>query len=111
MRKVDPIPGPWHVDGWGFTSPVIYDARGMTIAKVAFNWAPDYSSEAAATARLIAEVPSMLEVLRGCEAALVEAGKDFARGNPLAARPNLFELHAQAARENIARATGEEVAR
>ena len=48
----------------------------------------------------------LLRVLAGCAAALHEAGKDFAVGNPLAVRPNLFELHEQAARAAIAKAQG-----
>jgi hypothetical protein len=50
---------------------------------------------------------TLLEALAGCADALREAGKDFAQANKLAARPNLYELHEQAARAAIARATGE----
>ena len=59
-----------------------------------------------ADARLIASAPELLEALAGCADALREAGKDFAQANRLAARPNLYELHEQAARAAIAKARG-----
>jgi len=48
----------------------------------------------------------LLEALLGCAAALAEAGKAFAAGNPHAHRPNLYESHAAVARAAIAKATG-----
>jgi uncharacterized protein YpuA (DUF1002 family) len=62
-------------------------------------------AEQIANARLIAAAPDLLAALAGCADALREAGKDFAQANKLAARPNLYELHEQAARAAIARAT------
>ena len=59
-----------------------------------------------ANARLIAAAPDLLAALAGCADALREAGKDFAQANKLAARPNLYELHEQAARAAIAKAKG-----
>ena len=59
-----------------------------------------------ANARLIAAAPELIKALAGCADALREAGKDFARANKLAVRPNLYELHEQAARAAIAKATG-----
>jgi len=59
-----------------------------------------------ANACLIAAAPELLAALRACCAALVEAGKDFAVNNPLAARPNLYELHAAAALAVIQKAEG-----
>lgn len=41
--------------------------------------------------------PEILTTLRGCAAALREAGKDFALSSPRATRPNLYELHAEKA--------------
>ena len=63
-------------------------------------------AELAANARLIASAPTLLDALAGCADALREAGKDFAQANRLAARPNLYELHEQAARAAIAKARG-----
>ena len=57
-------------------------------------------------ARLLASAPDLLAALAGCADALREAGKDFARANPHAVRPNLYELHEKAARAAIAKATG-----
>ena len=59
-----------------------------------------------ATGDLLASAPDLLSALAGCADALREAGKDFARANPYAARPNLYELHEQVARAAIAKATG-----
>ena len=50
--------------------------------------------------------PELLAALRGCAAALKEAGKDFALSNPYAERPNLYELHMQTALAAIAKAEG-----
>jgi len=47
----------------------------------------------------------MAHALRGAADALVEAGRSFAAGNPLASRPNLLELHAIAVREVLQRVT------
>ena len=47
----------------------------------------------------------MEKALRGAADALVEAGRSFANSNPLASRPNLFELHATAVREVLTRMT------
>lgn len=47
---------------------------------------------------------TLLAALRGCADALREAGKDFAAASPLAARPNLYELHEARARTAIAKA-------
>lgn len=47
----------------------------------------------------------MEKALRGAADALVEAGRSFANSNPLASRPNLFELHATAVREVLQRVT------
>ena len=65
----------------------------------------DNPEEDLANARLIASAPDLLAALAGCADALREAGKDFAQANKLAARPNLYELHEQAARAAIAKAT------
>ena len=47
----------------------------------------------------------MEKALRDARDALVEAGRSFAASNPLASRPNLFELHARAVCEVLARVT------
>lgn len=47
----------------------------------------------------------MENALRDAADALVEAGRSFANSNPLASRPNLFELHARAVCEVLARVT------
>ena len=47
---------------------------------------------------LRSDLDALRRVLAGCEAALWEAGKDFALSSPLAKRPNLYELHADLAR-------------
>lgn len=47
----------------------------------------------------------MEKALRGAADALVEAGRSFANSNPLASRPNLFELHARAVCDVLARVT------
>ena len=60
----------------------------------------------AENATLASAAPDLLAALAGCADALREAGKDFAQANKLAARPNLYELHEQAARAAIAKATG-----
>ena len=64
---------------------------------------------AEANAALIADAPALLAenarlraLLAGCADALTEAGKDFALASPLAARPNLYETHAQSARAALA---------
>ena len=88
-------PGPWTVD-----NQYIHGPDGIRFLAVAGDGAGQ------ANARLIAAAPTLLEVLAGCADALREAGKDFAQANRLAARPNLYELHEQAARAAIAKAKG-----
>ena len=48
------------------------------------------------------DTTELISVLWGCMYALREAGKDFALSSPLAARPNLYEMHAQAAQAALA---------
>ena len=90
-------PGPWSVEG-----SYVHGPDGKRFLAVASD------GEGQANARLIASSPELLEALAGCADALREAGKDFARANPHAARPNLYELHEKAARAAIAKATGGE---
>ena len=66
------------------------------------------ADEAEANARLIAAAPELLQMLRGCADALAEAGKSFELHNPLAARPNLYELHEREARALSRRIDGED---
>ena len=106
-------PGPWSLSAsfdrverrvkHGDNPPLVWGiASGINSAH------PDYMprAEQIANARLIASAPTLLDALAGCADALREAGKDFAQANRLAARPNLYELHEQAARAAIAKARG-----
>ena len=89
-------PGPWYAEKfciWAGDCFVAGTATGQG------------DPEQQANALLIAAAPDLLAVLAGCADALREAGKDFAQANKLAARPNLYELHEQAARAAIAKAT------
>ena len=86
-------PVPWTVD-----NQYIHGPDGIRFLAVAGDGAGQ------ANARLIASAPELLAALAGCADALREAGKDFAQANRLAARPNLYELHEQAARAAIAKA-------
>lgn len=96
-------PGPWEVRGsWVFpqNKDDIDDIVHMSESDLRS------SSERMANARLIAAAPELVEALRGCADALREAGKDFALANPLAARPNLYELHEQTARAILTKIDG-----
>jgi len=53
-------------------------------------------------ATLRARCERLEAALKGCAAALKEAGKDFALASPRAARPNLYELHAEVAVKALA---------
>ena len=88
-------PGPWTVD-----NQYIHGPDGIRFIAVAGDGAGQ------ANARLISAAPELIDALAGCADALREAGKDFAQANRLAARPNLYELHEQAARAAIAKARG-----
>ena len=100
-------PGPWHVKQTGFTyfrdNWNINGFHQVACRPQDCQLATVYDVEA--NARLIAAAPELLAALAGCADALREAGKDFARANPRAARPNIYELHEQAARAAIAKAT------
>ena len=97
-------PGPWDVEPKGSRN-FVDGAAGLAVAYL--GWAGVRErSEIEANARLIAAAPELLEALAGCADALREAGKDFARANKLAARPNLYELHERNARAAIAKAKG-----
>jgi len=89
-------PGPWHLNPRGW----VVQSTGDIVTRL------ECSDNKEADARLIAAAPDLLAALAGCADALREAGKDFAQANKLAARPNLYELHEQAARAAIAKATG-----
>ena len=89
-------PGPWHLNPRGW----VVQSTGDIVTRL------ECSNNKDEDARLIASSPDLLAALRGCADALREAGKDFAQANKLAARPNLYELHEQAARAAIAKATG-----
>ena len=89
-------PGPWYLNPRGFVVQSTGDI--VTRLEESYNKEDD--------ARLIASAPELLKALKGCADALREAGKDFAQANRLAARPNLYELHEQAARAAIAKARG-----
>lgn len=100
-------PGPWQTWNDGVKA-----ANGEIVAQV-FTVDADHAKrygmgESDANARLIADAPRLatrverLEAaLRGCADALMEAGKDFALWNPRAVRPNLYELHADAAQNAL----------
>ena len=113
MNKPQFTPGPWRF--WDFPDrPSNYDLARLTSANgrpilVCYGGAGGKalgtSEESQANTRLIASAPDLLAALAGCADALREAGKDFAQANKLAARPNLYELHEQAARAAIAKAT------
>ena len=89
-------PGPWYLNPRGW----VVQSTGDIVTRLECSNNKDWD------ARLIASAPELLAALAGCADALREAGKDFAQANKLAARPNLYELHEQAARAAIARATG-----
>ena len=89
-------PGPWYLNPRGW----VVQSTGDIVTRLECSNNKDWD------ARLIASAPDLLAALAGCADALREAGKDFAQANKLAARPNLYELHEQAARAAIARATG-----
>ena len=99
-------PGPWSTEDSvrGTTAIVGTDADGGTAVIARLPAWPVESEEQAANARLIAQAPNMALVLAGCADALREAGRDFAQANPHAARPNLYELHEQAARAALEKA-------
>ena len=97
-------PGPWDVEPKG-SRHFVDGADGLTVAYLDRAGVRE-KTEIEANARLISSAPELLSALAGCADALREAGKDFARANPHAVRPNLYELHEQAARAAIARATG-----
>lgn len=86
-------PGPWECHG----STITHEGLGYEYPIASTDKSPVPTDEAMANARLIAAAPDLAAALAGCASALREAGKDFAAGNPLAARPNLYELHAMAA--------------
>ena len=89
-------PGPWYLNPRGW----VVQSTGDIVTRL------ECSNNKEADARLIAAAPELLAALAGCADALREAGKDFAQANKLAARPNLYELHEQAARAAIAKARG-----
>ena len=89
-------PGPWYLNPRGW----VVQSTGDIVTRL------ECSNNKEADARLIASAPELIEALAGCADALREAGKDFAQANRLAARPNLYELHEQAARAAIAKARG-----
>ena len=105
-------PGPWTIHESAFSSSLVKELHIGTSTRTAACVYDDCTagilvrSEVEANARLIASAPDLLAALAGCADALREAGKDFAQANRLAARPNLYELHEQAARAAIAKATG-----
>jgi hypothetical protein len=96
--------GPWDVETKG-SRHFVDGADGLTVAYLDRAGVRE-KTEIEANAMLIASAPDLLAALAGCADALREAGKDFARANPHAVRPNLYELHEQAARAAIAKATG-----
>ena len=112
MKDTQHTPGPWRVKQTGFTYfRDTWNINGFHQVACFQNpqdcqLATVYDVEA--NARLIAAAPELLAALAGCADALREAGKDFARANPHAVRPNLYELHEKAARAAIAKATGGE---
>ena len=97
-------PGPWDVEPKG-SRHFVDGADGLTVAYLDRAGVRE-RSEIEANARLISAAPELIDALAGCADALREAGKDFAQANRLAARPNLYELHEQAARAAIAKAKG-----
>lgn len=110
MQNAQHIAGPWKIATTyagaqkGKFDIVPWDSQQFRICRIAAR--ADYSvAHTAATAQLIAAAPDLLAALAGCADALREAGKGFALNNPNAARPNLYELHEQAARAAIAKAT------
>ena len=98
-------PGPWYVSGTN--PPIVYARDGLDIICQCATMSEETRAHEMATAHLIAAAPDLLAALAGCADALSEAGKDFAVNNPLAVRPNLYELHASVARAAIAKAKGE----
>ena len=89
-------PGPWYLNPRGW----VVQSTGDIVTRL------ECSNNKEEDARLIAAAPELIEALAGCADALREAGKDFAQANKLAVRPNLYELHEQAARAAIAKARG-----
>jgi hypothetical protein len=117
-EKMDHTPSPWEV---GETDPednqiliVLAGTEGEfysdQIARVTPN--PFYDDHQGANAAYIVQAcnafPALVKALKGCRAALAEAGKMFARESAYYARPNLFELHEEAARAALEKA-GENV--
>jgi hypothetical protein len=80
-------------------------ARARLAAKMARLNAASGMDVLAADA-LLTENETLRAALTECSDALTEAGKDFALASPLAVRPNLYELHAQAARAALAATKG-----
>lgn len=118
IRPTAHTPGPWAVRGLAglyCRDIAIHESAhaypvALAVSRRSYTpyGAADRSmQETEANARLIASAPDLLAALAGCADALREAGKDFAQANRLAARPNLYELHEQAARAAITKAKGE----
>lgn len=115
MKHEGFTPGPWeaatadNLDQDGVA--VYYRNKGgmrVTLASCRYLGTAD-PAPALANAALIAAAPVLLaenerlrDALKGCADALNEAGKDFAAGSKYYARPNLYDLHAEAARAALA---------
>lgn len=83
------------------TAPLVQlNHRLLVLARTPANTA-EAQAALQSLAHAVAERRALLDALKGCAAALAEAGKDFAAANPLAKRPNLYEMHAAAARTAI----------
>ena len=79
---------------------VILDENRLTVANIH----GEREDDAKEIVRACNAHHDLVKTLRGCAAALREAGKDFAFTNPNAARPNLYELHAERASLALAKA-------
>jgi hypothetical protein len=104
-------PGPWHVIAVS-RGPVRKVLGDESITKDVDHYLLSSRNTTVATfyrpqdAAILRASPGLLTALKGCADALREAGKDFALAYPLAARPNLYELHEIEARAAILKASG-----
>lgn len=117
-------PGPWKTqrnDAKTYNIAADNDSAGLVAHVYSKGQSGANTWQAAANASLIAAAPDLLaerntlaahvaelrKALRGCRDALTEAGKEAGSRNALATRPNLYELHAQAASAALAQTAQE----
>ena len=107
-------PAPWRVEleTWSEGQKLaVVDADGRFVATIMTEEDMQAAGDvclalAERDAALIAAAPELLAALRGCADALQLASQSFRFNNPMAAVPNLYDLHQEAARDAIAKAEG-----